>query len=100
LKLETPLIEKVVPSISEEERRVAPGRRKEDGQTQIKFIDLPPAWMKFILFCQSIGHGKIETLQIQDGKPVSIDKVKEKIRFLSVAFFTSCLIGAGSTPGI
>lgn len=62
------------------------GRRKEDGQTLYQFLDLHPGWMRFIVFCQSIKHGKIENLQIQDGIPACVERVKEKIKFLAVLY--------------
>jgi len=43
--------------------------------------DVPPAWVKFMDFCKSIGHGEIEKLKIADGVPVLAEKVIEKTKF-------------------
>jgi hypothetical protein len=75
------------------ERRNNPGRRQHDGQVESQFLDMHPGWMKFILFCHSIKHGKIENLQLQDGIPVCIEKVKEKIKFLAVLYCVLRMVG-------
>lgn len=38
-------------------------------------------WLAFIDFCGKLGHGRIEKLEIQDGVPVFVEKVTEKIKF-------------------
>lgn len=40
-----------------------------------------PLWNSFILFCEGLGYGEIEKLQIQDGLPVLALMVKRKIKF-------------------
>jgi hypothetical protein len=44
-------------------------------------IKLSPAWREFIRFCESLRHGEIERLSIQDGMPVLAEITKRKIKF-------------------
>lgn len=43
--------------------------------------DLPAAWLTFIRYCQTVSHGEIERLKIQDGVPVLAEVTVKKIRF-------------------
>jgi hypothetical protein len=42
---------------------------------------VPAAWLKFIRYCEQIGHGDIERLKIQDGLPVLAEVIREKVKF-------------------
>lgn len=41
---------------------------------------LHPSWLELIELCRTIGYGEIERLKIQDGLPVFLEKVTEKIK--------------------
>jgi len=42
---------------------------------------LSPAWWAFIRHCESMGHGEIERVKIQDGVPVLAEISRTKVRF-------------------
>ena len=44
-------------------------------------IELNPNWLKFISYCEKLGFGELQKVQIQDGIPVSAEKATEKIKF-------------------
>jgi hypothetical protein len=41
----------------------------------------PVGWLRFIRYCQDIGHGEIDKLKIADGVPVLAEKVVQKTKF-------------------
>jgi hypothetical protein len=43
--------------------------------------DLHPAWSAFIAYCLELEHGEIETLKIQNGRPVLAQVTKKKVKF-------------------
>ena len=43
---------------------------------------LHPAWFAFIRHCQSLGHGEIERLVIQDGLPILAEVTRKKVKFV------------------
>jgi hypothetical protein len=43
-------------------------------------IPLHPSWIELIELCRTMGYGEIERLKIQDGLPVFLEKVTEKIK--------------------
>jgi hypothetical protein len=47
-------------------------------ESQIEGKKLSPAWISFIKFCEKLGHGKVERLEISNGVPVLAEIVKEK----------------------
>ncbi len=44
-------------------------------------VQLSPAWMAFIRYCQKLRHGEIERLKIQDGLPMIAELAVKKIKF-------------------
>ena len=44
-------------------------------------VDLNPQWIKFIRYCEKIGFGELQKIQIQNGIPVSAEKATKKIKF-------------------
>ena len=44
-------------------------------------VDLNPQWVKFIRYCEKIGFGELQKIQIQNGIPVSAEKATKKIKF-------------------
>jgi len=42
---------------------------------------IPEEWARLIKFCQQLGHGELEKLNIQDGVPMIADIVREKVKF-------------------
>ena len=38
-------------------------------------------WIEFVKFCNRLGFGRIEKLEVQNGVPVSAETVTEKVRF-------------------
>lgn len=55
------------------------------GNPPDRSVSLPlqicPAWIRFIVYCKTLGHGEIEKLKIADGVPVLAEKVTEKTKF-------------------
>lgn len=39
-----------------------------------------PAWQALMDMCRELGYGEIERLKIQDGLPVFVEKITEKIK--------------------
>lgn len=37
-------------------------------------------WERFIKLCEEIGHGELASVKIQDGVPVLVEKVTQKIK--------------------
>jgi hypothetical protein len=44
-------------------------------------IQVKQGWVRFIKYCEQLGFGELTRLAIQDGLPVSAERVKKKIRF-------------------
>ena len=44
-------------------------------------IELHPIWLKFINYCEKLGFGELQKVQIQDGIPVSAEMATKKIKF-------------------
>jgi len=42
--------------------------------------ELHPCWQALVRLCGEMGYGEIERLKIQDGLPVFLEKVTEKIK--------------------
>ncbi len=38
-------------------------------------------WEEFIRFCEKLGNGRIEKLEIQNGRPVLAEVVTQKTKF-------------------
>lgn len=55
------------------------------GNSPEESVSLPlqicPAWIRFIVYCKTLGHGEIDKLKIQDGVPVLAEKVVQKTKF-------------------
>lgn len=45
-------------------------------------LKLHPAELKLIMYIRKLKNGSIEELKVSDGLPVSIEQVKEKVRFI------------------
>ena len=60
------------------DKQVADSHRQSGKAKQ---INLSPGWLLFIEYCRNLGYGVMDTLQIQDGVPVSAEKTKEKVSF-------------------
>ena len=43
-------------------------------------VALHPAWQSLIKLCESLGHGEIEKLKVQDGLPVHAEITTRKIK--------------------
>lgn len=56
-------------------------QRNEAAHKGGKLIRIHPAWYSFIRFCETLRHGEIEKLKIQDGLPMLAEEVRKKIRF-------------------
>jgi hypothetical protein len=41
-----------------------------------RWIQVHPAWITFIRYCEAMGFGEIGRLKIQDGRPLAVEKVK------------------------
>ncbi|HET7208418.1 MAG TPA: hypothetical protein VFI95_17710 [Terriglobales bacterium] len=50
-------------------------------QRSERSVQLSPAWMAFIRYCQKLRHGEIERLKIQDGLPMIAELAVKKIKF-------------------
>jgi len=48
-------------------------------------LELSTAWVNFIRFCERVGFGELDRVQIQNGVPVSAESVKEKVKFTESA---------------
>ena len=59
-----------------EQRDMPPTGSRRSGTSR-----LHPAWEAFIRHCQSLGHGEISTLKIQDGLPVLAEESIRKTKF-------------------
>ena len=46
-----------------------------------KGLTLNRGWERFIAFCQTLGHGEIEKLKVQDGVPMMAETVTKKVKF-------------------
>lgn len=46
-----------------------------------RWMQISPAWMAFIRYCQKLRHGEIERLKIQDGLPIIAEMAVKKIKF-------------------
>ena len=44
-------------------------------------IELNPIWLKFIRYCEKLGFGKLQKVQIQNGIPVSAEMATKKVKF-------------------
>lgn len=40
-----------------------------------------PAWLRLIEYCAALGHGEIQNLKIQDGKPMMAEVTTKKVKF-------------------
>ncbi len=49
-------------------------------QSKEETTSLHPNWLELIELCQTMGYGEIERLKIQDGLPVFLERVTEKIK--------------------
>jgi hypothetical protein len=56
-------------------------RQMDEHSGEGRFIRIHPAWCSFIQYCESLRHGEIERLKIQDGLPVMAEVVRCKVRF-------------------
>lgn len=65
-----PLRNRSAPRTGSLDRR--PGRRSRAEHA---------AWRSFIRYCESIGHGEIGKLKIQDGLPVLAEVTRQKVKF-------------------
>lgn len=60
--------------VLESRKDVATGVRSEQ-------VEMHPAWIAFVRYCQEMGYGEIERLKIQDGIPVLVEVSRQKIKF-------------------
>ncbi|MBI4396893.1 MAG: hypothetical protein HY548_07355 [Elusimicrobia bacterium] len=42
---------------------------------------LHPAWWRLIAYCRRLRHGELAKVQVQDGLPVAVECVKERVKF-------------------
>ena len=56
-------------------------RRLDADLKEGKLIRIHPSWYSFIKYCESLIHGEIVSLKIQDGLPMLAEEIKKKIRF-------------------
>ena len=56
-----------------------PGRNTMDTESRLN--NPPPAWRKFMQYCQNIQFGTLHNVHIQNGVPISIEISTQKIRF-------------------
>ncbi|MBI4712494.1 MAG: hypothetical protein HY762_04220 [Planctomycetes bacterium] len=47
----------------------------------INNLELNPQWLKFIRYCEKIGFGELQKVQIQNGIPISAEKATKKVKF-------------------
>lgn len=40
-----------------------------------------PAWLRLMDYCAELGHGEIQSLKIQDGKPMIAEITTKKVKF-------------------
>lgn len=52
------------------------------NQNQTETIKLHPAEMKLIMYIRNLRNGTIMELKVADGLPVSVERAKEKERFV------------------
>lgn len=45
-------------------------------------VELNPIWVKFIQYCEKLGFGELQKVQIQDGVPVSAELAMKKVKFI------------------
>ena len=55
--------------------------RLNGDMKKCRYVQIHPTWYAFIKFCESLGHGEVERLKIQDGLPMLAEEVKKKVRF-------------------
>ena len=41
---------------------------------------LHPGWLALIRLCKDLNHGEIERIRIQDGLPVLVEVIRQKIK--------------------
>lgn len=41
-----------------------------------RWIQVHPAWITLIRYCEALGFGEIGRLRIQNGRPLAVEKVK------------------------
>lgn len=55
--------------------------RLNNNTNKNRYIHIHPSWYSFIKYCESLQHGEIEKLKIQDGLPMLAEEVKRKVKF-------------------
>jgi len=56
--------------------------QNQDHKQSWSTTGVHPAWIALIRYCQTMGHGEIERIKIQDGVPVLIEKSVERIKLI------------------
>lgn len=52
------------------------------NQNQTEMIKLHPAELKLIMYIRNLRNGTIMEFKVSDGLPVSVERAKEKERFV------------------
>lgn len=48
----------------------------KDADPAKRWIQVHPAWITFIRYCEALGFGEIGRLRIKDGLPLTVEKIK------------------------